>query len=129
MLCFSSHDKARDASDAPFQGRRTAAPSMKLTHIMRLSTGALEDRSSSSKESSTSSTAISPSAIAEGMLMSREASGDWGMARYWASMEGKEEEEERRRPMGLPSAMVAVDSRWERVRDPDKESDIIPEVV
>jgi hypothetical protein len=68
--CFSSHDKARDVSDAPFQGRRTAAPSIKLTHIMRLSTGALEDGSPSSMESSISSTGISPSSIAEGILMS-----------------------------------------------------------
>jgi hypothetical protein len=45
-------------------------------------------------------------------------------------MAGKEEERRRPSMVGLLSGMVAVDSNWgERVREPDKESDIVPEEV
>jgi hypothetical protein len=64
------------ASDAPFQGRRTAEPSMKWIHCIRLSTGASEGTCPSIMESSISSVENSPSSMADGIEMSCATSGD-----------------------------------------------------
>ena len=77
---FTWHARRRDAIHLPFQGKRTAAPSMKWIHCIRLSIGASESVVSSPITSSMSSKDVLASAMAEGMCISCAMSGVCGRA-------------------------------------------------